>query len=165
MGHKFGYYKVNIPLERVLEITLNFWKENRGSIVQKKQSDNNLFHNMTIKRDISAMSYGETYNMNIGYNPQEAMTYVSVEVNLQFGYGMQWLKPQSIMKKWATQLGCTPMKLIRNQDPTYINSFRTIQQLDWLQSDQASFTYCTQCGQVNEKTSNYCKRCGTKLVE
>ena len=165
MGHKFGFYKVNLPLENVLIMTLNFWKENRGSIIQKTQSDNNLFHNMIIKRDISAMSYGETYNMNIGHNPQEGRTYVSVEVSLQFGYGMQWLKPQGIMKKWAMELGCAPMKLIRSQDPSYINMFRTIKKLDWLQSEQASFKYCTQCGQPNEKTSHFCKKCGTKLVE
>jgi len=165
MGHKFGFYKINLPLENVLERTLNFWKENRGSILQKQQSDNNLFYHMTIKRDISAMSYGETYIMNIGYNPQDANTYVSIEVSLQFGYGMQWLKPQSIMKKWALEMGCAPMKLIRSQDPDYLNMFRKIKQLDWVQSDQANFTYCTQCGQPNEETSNYCKKCGTKLVE
>jgi hypothetical protein len=145
-------------------MTLNFWKENRGAIVQKTQSNNNLFHNMIIKRDISALSYGETYIMNIGYNPQEEMTYVSVEVSLQFGYGMQWLKPQSIMKKWTMMMGCEPMKLIRSQDPSYLNMFRAIKLLNWLNSDQATFMYCTQCGQPNEKTSNYCKKCGTKLV-
>jgi len=163
MGHKFGFYKLNLPLDYVLEMTLNFWKENRGSIIQKTHSVNELFHNIIIKRNISAMSYGETYNMNIGYNPQEMMTYVSVEVSLQFGYGMQWLKPQSIMKKWAIDLGCAPMKLNRSQDPGYLNMFRIIKELDWLESEKISFIYCTQCGQVNEKTSLYCKTCGKKL--
>lgn len=164
MGHKFGFYKVNLPLENVLERTYRFWEENRGSIIQKQQSNNKLLHKMTIKRDISAMSYGETYVMNIGYEPQETTTYVSVEVSLQFGYGMQWLKPQAIMKKWALEMGCTPMRLIRDQDPTYLNKFRIIEQLDWLKSNQANFIYCTQCGQPNEERSNYCKKCGTKLV-
>ncbi len=165
MGHKFGFYKVNLPLENVLERTLNFWKENRGSITQKQQSENNLFYNLVIKRDISAMSYGETYIMNIGYNPQEAVTYVSVEVSLQFGYGMQWLKPQGIMKKWALEIGCSPMKLIRSQDPSYLNTFRGIKAIDWIQSTQESITYCPQCGQPNEKSSSYCKKCGSKLVQ
>jgi hypothetical protein len=165
MGHKFGFYKINAPLEGVLQRTLNFWRDNRGSIVEKQESENKLFYLLRIKRDISAMSYGETYLMNIGYNSQEAMTYVSVEVNLQFGYGMQWLKPQGIMKKWAIEMGCTPMKLIRNQDPNFLNMFRTIKQMDWMKTDQAPTTYCPHCGQPNDKTSNFCKKCGSKLVD
>ena len=164
MGHKFGFYKINAPLEGVLERTLNFWRDNKGSIIENQETENNLFHMLKIKRDISAMSYGETYLMNIGYNPQETTTYVSVEVSLQFGYGMQWLKPQGIMKKWAVEMGCNPMKLIRNQDPEFITMFRTIKKMDWLNTQKENIVYCPNCGQQNDKSSNFCKKCGSKIV-
>jgi hypothetical protein len=165
MGHKFGFYQLKLPIERVLEKNLNFWKENRGNLTQKQHSENGLIHTMIIDRDISAMSYGEKYQMKFGYNPKEDTTYVSVEVSLKFGYGLQWLKPQGIMKDWAIEMGCAPMKLARNQDISFLNMFRTIEKLDWLDTETKEVTFCPQCGQSNDKSSNFCKKCGTKLVK
>ena len=109
------------------------------------------------------MSYGETYTMKIGYNPDNKTTYVSVEVSLSFGYGMQWLKPQGIMKQWALELGTMSMKLERNIDPNFIKMFEEIQNIAPPARVQEPIIYCPSCGKKNIQINIYCQECGTKL--
>ncbi len=90
MGHKFGYYSINLPLDEVWNRTLGFWENKRGKIKDQKIMSNNLFCSLEIRRGFSMTSNGEKYQMNFGFNLQDNMTYVSVEVSLAFGNGMQW---------------------------------------------------------------------------
>jgi hypothetical protein len=165
MGHKFGYYSIKMPLEEVLSKTQFFWANNRGNISSQTKSPNSLLYTLIIKRDISMMSYGETYAMKIGYNPANETTYVSVDVALSFGYGMQWLKPQEIMKRWAFELRTTPMKLVRTLDPNFIKMFDEIQYMAPQAKVQYSIFYCHNCGKKNDENNAFCQECGTKLSE
>ncbi len=146
MGHKFGYYSLEMSLEEVLNRTHSFWANNSGKINSQTKSPNSLIYTLIIQRDISMMSYGETYTMKIGYNPDNATTYVSVEVSLSFGYGMQWLKPQGVIKRWALELGTNPMKLERTIAPNYIKMFAEIQNMPPQAGVQEPIIYCPSCG-------------------
>ena len=163
MGHKFGYYTLKLPLEEVLNRTHSFWATNSGNINSQTISPNKLIATLIIKRDMSMMSYGETYTMKIGYNPADETTYVSVEVSLSFGYGMQWLKPQGIMKQWALELGTKPMKLERTIAPSYIQMFDELQRLGSQPGVQEATIYCPSCGKKNSRENTFCQECGTKL--
>lgn len=163
MGHKFGYYEIKLSLDEIWKRTLSFWERNGGHIKDQHYASNGLYGLLEVKRDISAMSYGETYRMNFGFRQTESMTYVSVEVSLAFGYGMQWLKPQKIMKNWALEIGTTPQKLTREVDKEFFNILTDIQNIPLQQSIDPSKKYCHQCGKENKFENNYCKHCGTKL--
>jgi len=163
MGHKFAYYALELPLEEVLNRTHSFWANNGGKINSQTKSPKSLLYNLIIKRDLSMMSYGETYTMKIGYNPADETTYVSVEVALSFGYGMQWLKPQGIMKRWALELGTTPMKLERTIAPNFIRMFDEIQNIIHQARIQGPIIYCPMCGKQNNRNNSFCQECGYKL--
>lgn len=163
MGHKFGYYSLKMPLEEVLDRTNSFWATNNGKINSQTKLPNSLLYTLNIRRDISMTSNGETYTMKIGYNPGDETTYVSVEVALSFGYAMQWLKPQGIMKRWAIELGTTPMKLQRTIAPHFIKMFNEIQNIPPQAGVQEHITYCPSCGKKNSRNNTFCQECGTKL--
>ncbi|NVM18649.1 MAG: zinc ribbon domain-containing protein [Candidatus Lokiarchaeota archaeon] len=163
MGHKYGYYSLKMPLEEVLSRTHSFWATNSGTINSQTTTPNKLIYTLNIKRDISMMSYGETYTMKIGYNPDNETTYVSVEVSLSFGYGMQWLKPQGKMKQWALDLGTTPMKLERTIAPNFVKMFEDIQNMAPYTRVQEATMFCPSCGKINSRENTYCQECGTKL--
>lgn len=163
MGNKFGYYTLELPLEEVLNRTHYFWANNSGKINSQTKSPNSLIYTLSIQRDISMMSYGEKYTMKIGYNPANKTTYVSVDVALSFGYGMQWLKPQGIMKRWAIELGATPMKLERTIAPDFIKMFNELQNIAPQQKIQESIMFCQSCGKKNNRNNSFCQECGTKL--
>jgi len=165
MGHKFGYYSLEMSLEEVLSRTHSYWATNGGKINSQTKSPNSLIYTLIIQRDISMMSYGETYTMKIGYNPDNATTYVSVEVALSFGYGMQWLKPQGVIKRWALELGTNPMKLERTIAPNYIKMFAEIQNMPPQAGVQELIIYCPSCGKKNNRNNTFCQECGTKLPE
>ena len=165
MGHKFGYYSLKMPLEEVLDRTQSFWASNRGKINNQTKSPNSLLYTLNIRRDISLTSNGENYTMKIGYNPADKTTYVSVEVALSFGYAMQWLKPQGIMKRWALELGTTPMKLERTIAPPFIKAFNEIQNTPPHSSSiEENSTFCPRCGKKNNRNNSFCQECGTKLL-
>jgi len=163
MGHKFGYYSLKMPLEEVLNRTHSFWANNGGKINSQTKSPNSLIFTLFIKRDISMMSNGETYTMKIGYNPANETTYVSVEVALSFGYGMQWLKPQGVIKRWALELGTTPMKLERTIAPNYINMFNKILNIPPQAQIEEPSIFCPSCGKKNNRNNTFCQECGIKL--
>ena len=163
MGHKFGYYTLDLPLEEVLSRTHLYWANNGGKINSQIKSPNSLIYTLIIQRDISMMSYGETYTMKIGYNPDNTTTYVSVEVSLSFGYGMQWLKPQGVIKRWALELGTNPMKLERIIAPNFIKMFAEIQNMPPQAGVQEPIIYCPSCGKKNNRNNTFCQECGTKL--
>ncbi len=50
---------------------------------------------------------GETYKMKLGFNPKDSKTYVSIEISLSWGSGLQWKKPKKLMAKWAQERGVT----------------------------------------------------------
>ena len=163
MGHKFGYYTLDLPLEEVLNRTHYFWTNNSGKINSQTKSPNSLIYTINIQRDISMVSYGEKYIMKIGFNPSNATTYVSIDVALSFGYGMQWLKPQGIMKRWAIEVGTTPMKLERTIDPNFIKMFSEIENMAPQQEKQEPIIFCPLCGKNNNQCNTFCQECGTKL--
>jgi len=165
MGHKFGYYIIKMPLEEVLNRTYSFWANNNGKINSQTISPNSLLHTLIIKRGMSMSSYGEKYTMMFGFYPPFETTNVSVEVALAFGSGMQWRKPQGLMRQWALALGTTPMKLERTIDPKYIKMFDEIQNIA-LQAEvqeQEPIIYCPSCGEKNKRNNSFCQECGTKL--
>ena len=163
MGHKFGYYSLKMPLEEVLDRTQSFWASNSGKINSQTKAPNSLLYTLIVRRDISITSNGETYTIKIGYNPADETTYVSVEVALSFGYGMQWLKPQGVMKRWALELGTTPMKLERTIAPNFIKIFNEIQNTTPQSQIEETSIFCGKCGKKNSRNNTFCQECGTKL--
>ncbi len=164
MGHKFGYYALKMPLEDVLSRTHSFWATNSGKINSQTKLPNSLLYTLLIQRDISMMSYGEKYTMKIGYSLVNETTYVSVEVALSMGYGMQWLKPQGLMKRWALELGTTPMKLERTIAPQFIKIFNEIENAPPHSSSiEEASTFCGSCVKENNRNNTFCQECGAKL--
>jgi hypothetical protein len=146
MGHKFGYYTFDSPKEAALHRTFSFWASNGGIINSQIHSHNALITTLEIQRGISMTSYGEKYTIKFGYNPADAKTYATVEVALSFGYCMQWLKPQGIIKRWAIELGTTPMKLERTIDPFYVRMFSELEYLATPPEMQEPIMFCPSCG-------------------
>ena len=163
MGHKYGFYSVKTSLEDVLNRTLNFWNENKGKVTNQIPSPNNLFYTINVKKDISMGSYGETYFMNIGFDPNDSTTYITMDVSLSFGAGMQWLAPQKITKKWAQYIGAEPMKLIRKQDLNFLKKLNEIKNMSGLSNQNVELKICKNCGKENLLSSNYCKSCGANI--
>jgi len=165
MGHKFAYYALDLPLEEVLNRTHLFWEHNGGKINSQTMSPNSLLYTLIIKRGMSMRSYGEKYAMTFGYYPPDETTYVSIDVSLAFGSGMQWLKPQGIMKRWALALGTSPLRLERTISPHYISMFDEIQNIAPQAGvrEQEPIIYCPNCGVKNNRNSSFCQECGTKL--
>ncbi len=163
MGHKFGYYVISLSLDEVWKRTISFWERNGGKINDQDFASNGLFRRLELKRDISAMSYGETYIMNFGFRQNESITYVSVEVSLAFGYGMQWLKPQKIMKNWALEIGIAPIKITREFNKEFYNILTGIQNISLQRTIDPSKKYYHQCGRENKFENSYCQHCGIKL--
>jgi hypothetical protein len=112
---------------------------------------------------MSMTSNGETYQMNFGYNPKDSMTYVNVEVSLSFGYGMQWRKPQRIMKRWANRIGTLPMNLVRTVDNNFYNILTEIKNISSQPQNESPKKYCPDCGKENKISDKFCVRCGTSL--
>ncbi|MFX1357762.1 MAG: zinc ribbon domain-containing protein [Promethearchaeota archaeon] len=152
-----------MPLEEVLNRTFSFWNNNKGNVVSKVSSNNKLLHSLTVKRDMSLGSYGETYIIKIGYDPDDSMTYISAEVSLSFGYGLQWLTPQKLLKQWAQSIGVVPMKLIRKQDPNFINRLNHVMNISNFSSNISQKKFCPYCGKENQIGNNYCKNCGANI--
>ncbi len=131
MGSKFCSYKIPLPLNEVWSRTLTFWGGNRGTVKEKQITDNHQFGIMTIKHKATGTSWGETYKLALGYNAIDSMTYVSVEISLAWGSGLQWLKPKSLMVKWAQEMGVPPAKLVKKLDKNVSDTLDNI----WKQSN------------------------------
>jgi hypothetical protein len=108
-------------------------------------------------------SNGETYQINFGFNLKDFMTYISVEVRLAFGYGIQWAKPQKIMKRWAHMIGIPPMKLVRNIDNRFYEILSEIRTISAQHQTILPKNYCPNCGIENKISDKFCHQCGTKL--
>jgi hypothetical protein len=113
---------------------------------------------------MSMTSNGEIYQINFGYNPKDSMTYVSVEVSLAFGYGVQWRKPQKIMKRWAHMMGTPPMNLVRNIDNRFYEILNEIRNESRQPQIDSSKKYCPNCGKENKISDKFCIQCGSSLV-
>jgi hypothetical protein len=163
MGHKFGYYVINLSLGEVWNKTFTFWEHNKGIIQWESVSPNNLIRKLIINRGASMISWGEKYIMNFAYNPKDIHTYVSIEVSLAFGYGMQWLKPQGLMKQWALEMGTAPMKLIQNVDHNFDNIFNEIQNIKLQQPLESSTKVCARCGTKNDINNKFCIQCAARF--
>jgi hypothetical protein len=111
MGSRFGYYNIPMNLEDVYISTSEFWNNNKGKILEETESEG--IKTMKIQRGSSLTSNGETYLMNFKYNPRNSRTYVTYKVSLLNGFGMQWLTPSGIIRKWAKTMGVVPIDLIK----------------------------------------------------
>lgn len=163
MGHKFSYYTLDLSKEEALNRTFSFWASNGGNIIGQIHSPNTLLTTIDVQRGMSITSYGEKYTMKFGYNPADETTYVSVEVALSFGYGMQWLKPQGVMKRWALELGTIPMKLERTIAPNHIKMFGEIEIIQLQPRIEEASIFCPSCGKRNSRSNTFCQECGIKL--
>jgi hypothetical protein len=114
--HKFGYYVIKSDINEVWHGTLNFWKRNRGKIVDEFISDNHLFRKLKIRHGLTLASYGEAYKMHFGYHPSVNITFVAVDIKLAFGTGLIWLKAVEMMEKWAFEMRIEPVKLMRRSN-------------------------------------------------
>ena len=117
MVSKHGFFRIPIALEKVYDSTLEFWRNKNGKIIEEGNSDDGVIKILKIQRGMSLSSNGEHYEMNFKFNEYEATTYVAIEVSLSFGYGMQWLTPQKLIKQWGRQFDSyNSFNLIRNGD-------------------------------------------------
>ncbi len=116
MGKKYCFYILPLPLDEVWDRTLGFWGGNQGTVKDQQISTNNIFRMLTIKHNATAISWGETYKMTLGFNQKDSMTYVSIEISLSWGGGLQWQKPKKLMAKWAQDMGVSSVKLVKKID-------------------------------------------------
>ena len=115
---------------------------------------------------IYATSIGETYEMTFGYNPSDntTTTYVSASVKYSnFGKGIPSKVPKDMMKKWASEMGITPMKLVKEIDDNFLANLNKIQDIPLHQVENLSKVFCFACGEANNKIDNFCVSCGTQL--
>lgn len=113
MVKKVGKYIIPLELEDVWKRTLEFWAEHRGIVIDQHLSTETGYRTLIIKHKTTAFSWGEIYKMKLGYNYDNLMTYVHIEISLAVGGGLQWLKPKSLLTKWAQSMGIPPAKLER----------------------------------------------------
>lgn len=165
---RYGYYAININLDDVWNRTLVFFEKHKFKIIDQYISTNNLYRRLRIKHGFSmhiyGSSYGETYEMAFGYNPSDNTTYVSISVKYSnFGKGIPSKVPKDMMKKWASEMGITPMKLVKEIDDNFLANLDKIQEIPPHQVENLSKVYCFACGEANNKIDNFCVSCGTQL--
>jgi hypothetical protein len=126
MARKYGFFRIPIALEKVYDTTLEFWSNKNGKIIEERNSSDKLIKILKIQRGLSLSSNGEQYLMNFKFNEHEVTTYVAIEVALSFGYGIQWLTPQKLIKQWGRQYGSySSFNLIRNGNIDEFFDFET----------------------------------------
>ncbi len=165
---RYGYYAINLSLEDVWNKTLEFFENHKGKIKDHYISTNNIYRKLRMRRGFSAHLYGtsigETYEMAFGYNPSDSTTYVSVGVKYSnFGRGVPSKVPKDIMKKWAYEMGITPIKLVKEIDYNFLANLDKIQEIPSHQIANLSTIFCAACGEKNSKTNTFCVSCGTQL--
>ncbi len=122
---KYGFFRIPIILEKVYDTTLEFWRNKNGNIIEEGNSSDGAIKILKIQRGMSLSSNGEHYVMRFKFNEQEATTYVAIEVSLSFGYGIQWLTPQKLIKQWGRQFDSySSFNLIRNGDMNKFFEFK-----------------------------------------
>jgi len=67
------------------------------------------------------------------------------------------------MKRWALELGTTPMKLERTISPHFIKMFDKIQNIPPQPRIEETSIFCPSCGKKNNRNNTFCQNCGTKL--
>ena len=116
MGKKNCFFILPLPIEEVWDRTIGLWGGNRGRVKDQQISANNIYRMLIIKHNATAISWGETYKMKLGFNPKDSMTYVNIEVSLSWGGGLQWQKPKKLMAKWAQEMGVSTVKIVKKID-------------------------------------------------
>ena len=165
---RYGYNAINLSLEDAWNRTLVFFENHKGKIIDQYISTNNLYRKIRIRHALSTHIYGtsmgEIYEMTFGYNPSDNTTYVSVSVKYSnFGKGIPSKVPKDMMKKWAYEMGITPMKLVKEIDYNFLANLDKIQEIPLHQIANLSNVFCAACGEVNSKNGTFCVSCGTQL--
>ncbi|MHA1457237.1 MAG: hypothetical protein ACTSR5_14880 [Promethearchaeota archaeon] len=149
---RYGYCSINISLEDAWNRTLVFFENHRGKIKDQYISTNNLYRKL------------ETYEMTFGYNPSDDTTYISVSAKYShFGKGIPSKVPKDMIKKWAYEMGITPMKLVKEIDYNFLANLDKIQEIPLHQIANLSKLFCAACGEANSIKSTICVSCGTQL--
>ncbi|MFX0026966.1 MAG: zinc ribbon domain-containing protein [Candidatus Hermodarchaeota archaeon] len=129
---------------------------------------NSLSRELNIRHSFSMHPYGtsmgETYEMIFGYNPEKSITYVSVGIKFSwFGRGFTWLVPQEMMEKWAKEMGIRPIKLMKKQNPKYLEIFNDKTNVSNQLTPNQTKMFCAYCGSENSLASKFCSKCGMNL--
>jgi hypothetical protein len=105
-------YIVLHPLGRLIQMTEEFWRiENtNATISEMRVAPDASSGTMSIEQATTFTSWGQNYRMDFA-RIDENSTSVTVSVNLVYGGGPQWSKPNTILKKWAEFVGTSPVKL------------------------------------------------------
>ncbi|TFG23659.1 MAG: zinc ribbon domain-containing protein [Promethearchaeota archaeon] len=190
MSSKFSFIIIPMSLEDVYNSFRDYMINKGGKIVKEQISAENLIKTLVVQRGMSFTSNGEQYIINFKFNEYEDCTYVAIEVSLSSGYGIQWLNPLKLIKKWARQVNYygvvnlvrkgeldiffefKPKKLIPIE-PTPKIAFKaekieiqTKQPAVSLQKISPSVRkvkYCTNCGTEVNESQRFCVNCGNKI--
>jgi len=104
-------FMVNRPFEEVWEGSLNFWKQERGKIIDPASSENDESRIVDIHKGASLMSWGEKYVMEFFRIPDDPnRTQVIITIKLNMGYGPSWYLVSRLLKKWALYVGVEPQE-------------------------------------------------------
>ena len=155
-------------IDDVWKRTLVFWQNKKCKIRDQFISVNSLFRELNIRHSFSMHPYGtsmgETYEMTFGYNPEKSVTYVSVGIKFSwFGRGFSWLVPQEMMEKWAKEMGIQPIKLMKKQNPKYLEIFNEICMLSEVKGSEHQVSFCPMCGHEKALNAKFCMECGSSL--
>ncbi|MFX0101569.1 MAG: hypothetical protein ACFFCS_18480 [Candidatus Hodarchaeota archaeon] len=98
-------FTLNVPLEEAWVALINHWKENKVKtevpIAQDLPDGSGRF--MRVHQGMSFSSNGQDYEITL--RPTQGGTQVYLECWLAFGYGAQWAKPLTDIKKFAKNCG------------------------------------------------------------
>ena len=169
MGKRFGYYKINSHINEVWVKTIAFCQHHSGKILDQFISSNTLYRELKVKHYGSIRPYGstisETYEMTLGYQPVEKITYVSVKVKFITSRGFSGRIPQEILNKWASKIGIEPIKLARKEDLAFMEKFNEICNLTGREKIDQPIHFCSTCGNPMSFYITICEECGTELKE
>ena len=104
-------YMVNQPLEQVWDASWHFWNTHSNCrIVGHNGHPEYSWRCFKASHGASMTSWGENYTfwfMRIAGSVPS--TRITVDVELAFGYGMQWLKANGLLNEWAYATGPPPV--------------------------------------------------------
>ena len=170
MEKRFAYYQVNRPLNEVYQETLTFWARNNGFIKSKMDSANLLVRGLYVDRNTEGSV--ERYYMNMGFAPDQGVSYISVVASLVRGPKSYLKALQNLLDEWANQIKAPSVILKKNPDRTFERLFVQLKRIAPPPSRPQSMHFsrkttillCPYCGGKNRDDAHFCVSCGTKIV-
>ena len=171
MPSKYGFLKINAPIDEIWEKNQQYWAINKGKILNSQIYDNRLLMKFEVKSShsmhIYGYSFGEKYNFQFGYDPSSKVTTIIVQVkfNILGGRGFIWKIPQETINKWTEFMGFESIHLENKRNSNFLAATTLLSQIQEYNQVETNKKYCSNCGVQLNQSENYCQLCGNDLNE